>query len=290
MSSAQERQGGDVAADPHLCMADIEQLNRLPASWKGLGREAIAQSVMDVLMAMMKPDLIELRLHVAGSSFSRMSVALADRHDPVDVAATVGRWFQEGGELAPATLSLDGELFSAVQVPLGQLASLGHLVVLSSRAEFPAREEMLRLRTAASITSLAIREVRELEEGAASPERPTAAESMLALVESERSLSLILNSIPAMAWSSTADGMLDLCNQKLLDFVGLPPEELLGAGFSVIFHPEDTEKLISTWQQILETKSGKEVEGRIRGADGAYRWFMFRQNPLLDAQGNVVKW
>ena len=38
--------------------------------------------------------------------------------------------------------------------------------------------------------------------------------------------------------------------------------------------------------------SGKpfEVEGRLRRRDGAFRWFLFRGNPLLDTSGRVVKW
>src|SRR5205085_7192222 len=35
---------------------------------------------------------------------------------------------------------------------------------------------------------------------------------------------------------------------------------------------------------------GGEVEGRIRRSDGAYRWCLFRTNPLHDAEGRVVKW
>jgi PAS domain S-box-containing protein len=108
--------------------------------------------------------------------------------------------------------------------------------------------------------------------------------------ESERELALIINTIPAMAWSSTPDGMLDFCNQHLLDFVGLPAEEIMGSGFYRIFHPDDTPRMFSAWQEIIVAKRGREVESRIRGADGAYRWFTLRQNPLLDADGEVVKW
>ena len=33
-----------------------------------------------------------------------------------------------------------------------------------------------------------------------------------------------------------------------------------------------------------------ESEGRIRSADGQYRWFLNRAAPLRDEQGNIVKW
>src|SRR5262249_34364638 len=31
-------------------------------------------------------------------------------------------------------------------------------------------------------------------------------------------------------------------------------------------------------------------EARMRRFDGAYRWFLFRANPLRDESGNIVKW
>ena len=33
-----------------------------------------------------------------------------------------------------------------------------------------------------------------------------------------------------------------------------------------------------------------EAEARIRRFDGAYRWFLFRANPLRDESGKIVKW
>jgi hypothetical protein len=33
-----------------------------------------------------------------------------------------------------------------------------------------------------------------------------------------------------------------------------------------------------------------QAEARIRRFDGAYRWFLFRANPLPGESGNIVKW
>jgi len=115
-------------------------------------------------------------------------------------------------------------------------------------------------------------------------------ESEAALRESEHKLSLIINTIPAMAWSCTPDGRLEYWNQNLIDFVGLPFEEIVGFGFYRMFHPDDVERMRESWEEVVTTKKPKPVDARIRRFDGQYRWFNLRQSPLLDTNGNVVRW
>ncbi|KZS55114.1 hypothetical protein FHT80_004722 [Rhizobium sp. BK226] len=115
-------------------------------------------------------------------------------------------------------------------------------------------------------------------------------ESEAALRESEHKLNLIINTIPAMAWSCTSDGRLEYFNRNLIDYVGLPFEEIVGFGFYRMFHPDDVEPMRMAWDDIVASKKSRPVDARIRRADGEYRWFNLRQSPLLDSDGNVVRW
>lgn len=115
-------------------------------------------------------------------------------------------------------------------------------------------------------------------------------ESEAALRESEHKLNLIINTIPAMAWSCTSDGRLEYFNRNLIDYVGLPVEELVGFGFYRMFHPDDVEPMRMAWDDIIASKKSRPVDARIRRNDGEYRWFNLRQSPLLDSDGNVVRW
>ncbi|MBY5332734.1 PAS domain S-box protein [Rhizobium leguminosarum] len=115
-------------------------------------------------------------------------------------------------------------------------------------------------------------------------------ESEAALTESEHKLNLIINTIPAMAWSCTSDGRLEYFNRNLIDYVGLPSEEIVGFGFYRMFHPDDVEPMRMAWDDIVASKKSRPVDARIRRADGEYRWFNLRQSPLLDPDGNVVRW
>lgn len=54
----------------------------------------------------------------------------------------------------------------------------------------------------------------------------------------------IIDMIPAMAWSTTSDGMLDFPNQHFLEYVGLPLADIAGENFYRLFHPDDLDRLI----------------------------------------------
>lgn len=111
-----------------------------------------------------------------------------------------------------------------------------------------------------------------------------------ALAVSERNLQLTVDTIPALAWSARTDGTADFFNRHYLEYVGKTPEELSGWAWTAAVHPDDIARLGTTWNWARETGQNAECEARLLGADGVYRWFIFRANPLLDEAGNVVKW
>jgi PAS domain S-box-containing protein len=107
---------------------------------------------------------------------------------------------------------------------------------------------------------------------------------------SERNLALIINTIPALAWSARLDGSADFFNQHYLDFIGLAAEQARGWGWTAAVHPDDLDVLAATWQRIMASQAPGEIEARLRRCDGVYRWFLFRANPLRDEAGTIVKW
>jgi PAS domain S-box-containing protein len=244
--------------------------------------------VLDTLLDMLTLDFVGLRFKDTTHVFLRVSPTFGETASPEEVRAALEDW--SATDMSESVLSLGGEPMSAVQCPLGQNASIGVILAGARRTAFPDRIEASKLKLAASQTGLACREMRELSDRVppADPRgKPLSAE---ALAESEWRLHLTINTIPAMAWSTTPDGLIDFCNQNFVDYVGWTAEEIAGQGFWPIFHPDDTAHLLASWQEILATKRPRDVEGRIRRADGEYRWFVLRQNPLLDADGAVIKW
>jgi PAS domain S-box-containing protein len=107
---------------------------------------------------------------------------------------------------------------------------------------------------------------------------------------SERNLNLIINTIPALAWSATPDGLAEFLNQHYLEYLGVNEQQARGNGWAAAVHPDDIEQLTTTWVRIMSSGRAGEAEARLRRSDGVYRWFLFRANPLHDGAGRIVKW
>ncbi len=111
-----------------------------------------------------------------------------------------------------------------------------------------------------------------------------------ALRASERNLNVIINTIPALAWSALPDGSAEFFNQHYLDYVGFTQEQAKGVGWTQAVHPDDLPGLVARCQRILASGTFGEAEARLRRFDGEYRWLLFRPGPLRDESGQIVKW
>src|SRR2546427_8962002 len=100
---------------------------------------------------------------------------------------------------------------------------------------------------------------------------------------------LLIDAIPAIAWSSQPDGSVELVNRRWLDYTGLSPEESYGWGWKTAVHVEDLAELLSAWG-ARDVQEGRECEVRLRRSDGVFHWFLVRRAPLHDETGAVVRW
>jgi formate hydrogenlyase transcriptional activator len=107
---------------------------------------------------------------------------------------------------------------------------------------------------------------------------------------SEEFLRKMIDTIPILAWSCFPDGTTEFLNQRWLDYTGLSHERALGWGWKSAIHPEDLDKLISTWLRLLASGEPGQEEARLRRFDGEYRCFLFRAVPVHDDYGKIVRW
>src|SRR5713101_282716 len=110
------------------------------------------------------------------------------------------------------------------------------------------------------------------------------------LQRSEDRLRLVIDTIPAHAWSARPDGSVDFINQRFLEFTGRSMEDMLGWGWGSLVHPDDLARVVGEWQAAVATGEPMESEARLRRMDGEYRWLLIRNVPLRDTPGNIVSW
>src|SRR5262249_26493918 len=108
--------------------------------------------------------------------------------------------------------------------------------------------------------------------------------------EQAAELQATLDSIPAMAWRSRADGSTEYINKRWLDFTGASLDETLGWQWLALIHPDDAPRLRDAWLQTSASEKPGEIEARMRGSDGSYRWFLIRAEPVHDEAGALVCW
>jgi diguanylate cyclase (GGDEF)-like protein/PAS domain S-box-containing protein len=96
--------------------------------------------------------------------------------------------------------------------------------------------------------------------------------------------------VPEIIWTADPDGMDDFFNQKCFAYTGMTFEQLRGTGWTVIVHPDDLSVCAAKWESALRSGEPYDVQYRLRGKDGTYRWFLCRANPIRNSAGEVVKW
>ncbi len=114
------------------------------------------------------------------------------------------------------------------------------------------------------------------------------------LRQDERELRQLIDFLPQHVLVLDTEGFLLQANQMMLDYSGHTLEEMQGAGTDERhkrdLHPDDLERAGSERRCGLASGVPFEIEKRMRGKDGQYRWFLFRYNPLLNEQGRVKRW
>jgi len=111
-----------------------------------------------------------------------------------------------------------------------------------------------------------------------------------ALAESEGRFRAMANTVPDILFTNAPDGRCDYVNQRGYDYTGMPPGSIEGYGWLQIMHPDDRRRTERAWKASIRKGTPFAEEVRIRGADGAYRWFVDRAQPIRCPAGRVTKW
>ena len=80
-------------------------------------------------------------------------------------------------------------------------------------------------------------------------------------------------------------------NRQALTYYGVTLEEWRQRDYRSEVHPDDVERVKQHHiDPAASTRTTNELELRLKGGDGAYRWFLVRYNPLRDDEGQLLRW
>jgi len=109
----------------------------------------------------------------------------------------------------------------------------------------------------------------------------------------------ILNVLPTYTWYAAPRGALTFVNTRTADYLGIPNDHPLRFGIDIgttwdewipLLHPDDQEEARKYWSNCLRTGETGELSYRVRSAQGDYRWFLTRFEPLRASDGALLLW
>ena len=288
------------------CINDLVSVLALPAIWTGSDPTHVLSTLLEALRGMLDLDLVYARMNGPPGEPPIEVVRVAGADSFTVQAHDIGvlldeRLGADSRNWPPVTRNvIDGTEVSIVAMPLGLQGEIGALMAGSGRADFPRETERLVLGVAANQAAIGLREARLLSDqkrlAAKLDQRVARRTAELtaanqALRQSELNLRQMTETIPVMLWSATADGAIDYCNARLLDYTGCSAEAVMGSGWTKLVHPDDVEQTAREWISCVTTGAPYRVEVRVfHRADGTYRWCVTNARPLLDQQGRILKW
>lgn len=91
-------------------------------------------------------------------------------------------------------------------------------------------------------------------------------------------------------WLADADGKVVQVGPGWAEWIGQPPDQLIGNGWVKLVHPDDLPRLGQSRRESLATGTPYQCEYRIKTADGFYRWCRSSSAARRDETGAVAFW
>ena len=106
----------------------------------------------------------------------------------------------------------------------------------------------------------------------------------------EAEFRLLADNIPTLCWIANGDGYIVWYNRRWHEYTGTTPEQMEGWGWQSVHDPERLPEVMERWTNSIATGEPFEMTFPLKGADGIFRPFLTRVQPVRDATEAVVRW
>src|SRR5262249_23560873 len=89
---------------------------------------------------------------------------------------------------------------------------------------------------------------------------------------------------------SDEEGHVFWYNRRWYDYTGTTPKDMQAQGWQRFHEPAVLPEVIDRWQASLSSGEPFEMSFPLRGADGEFRSFLTRVEPVRDSRGQIVRW
>ena len=108
--------------------------------------------------------------------------------------------------------------------------------------------------------------------------------------DADRDYRLMANNLPILSWMANADGYIFWYNRHWYEYTGCSPTQLEGWGWRSVHDPETLPQVMSNWAEAVERGESFEMTFPLRAADGSFRPFLTRAQPVRNTDGKVTRW
>lgn len=130
--------------------------------------------------------------------------------------------------------------------------------------------------------------VAELETRLATARDQGAVQHTEALRDSEERFRQLIEGLPQLIFATDETGGPTYFNERWRKYAGAAPDA--NYTYRLAVHPDDLPAATEAWAQARRTGQPPDIEYRLRGSDGNYRWFLVRGWPIHDAQRKIISW
>lgn len=110
------------------------------------------------------------------------------------------------------------------------------------------------------------------------------------LRDSEEHYRSLVELHPQVPWVANAAGEVIEVGPSWSHLSDRPPAAAYGSGWMAAIHPDDLPAVQQHWVASVANGSALDVECRVRGGDGNYRWVRNRGAARRDKDGRVLRW
>ncbi|HYP04887.1 MAG TPA: PAS domain S-box protein [Bryobacteraceae bacterium] len=110
------------------------------------------------------------------------------------------------------------------------------------------------------------------------------------LEESERQFRTLAETIPHLAWMADETGYIYWYNRRWYDYTGTVLADMEGWGWQSVHDAFVLPEVIERWGTAIASGEPFEMVFPLKGADGTFRSFLTRSEPMKDSQGKVMRW